>query len=89
MGRWWLLLTSVAVFNNGALCHVDSLAVGGGHVTQDIARGLQTSVAGAERSAETRAAARAMLSFLVVVTVVWAFVKITAHQRQSDSGAAA
>lgn len=41
--------TSVAVFNNGALCHVDSLAVGGGHVTQDIARGLQTSVAGAER----------------------------------------
>lgn len=41
--------TSVAVFNNGALCHVDSLAVGGGHVTQDIARGLQTSVVGAER----------------------------------------
>ncbi|WP_310002238.1 cell division protein FtsA [Caulobacter segnis] len=41
--------TSVAVFNNGALCHVDSLAVGGGHVTQDIARGLQTSVIGAER----------------------------------------
>jgi cell division protein FtsA len=41
--------TSVAVFNNGALCHVDSLPVGGGHVTQDLARGLSTSQAGAER----------------------------------------
>ena len=41
--------TSVAVFANGALAHVDSLAVGGGHVTADIARGLSTSIAGAER----------------------------------------
>lgn len=41
--------TSVAVFNNGALCHVDSLPVGGGHVTQDIARGFSTSWVGAER----------------------------------------
>ena len=41
--------TSVAVFANGSLVHVDSLAVGGGHVTADIARGLSTSVAGAER----------------------------------------
>ena len=41
--------TSVAVFSNGALVHVDSLAVGGGHVTADIARGLSTSMAGAER----------------------------------------
>jgi cell division protein FtsA len=41
--------TSVAVFSNGALVHVDSLAVGGGHVTADIARGLSTSIAGAER----------------------------------------
>ncbi|HEX4181180.1 MAG TPA: cell division protein FtsA [Caulobacteraceae bacterium] len=41
--------TSVAVFANGALIHVDSLAVGGAHVTADIARGLSTSIAGAER----------------------------------------
>jgi cell division protein FtsA len=41
--------TSVAVFANGSLVHVDSLAVGGGHVTADIARGLSTSIAGAER----------------------------------------
>jgi cell division protein FtsA len=41
--------TSVAVFANGSLIHVDSLAVGGGHVTADIARGLSTSIAGAER----------------------------------------
>ncbi len=41
--------TSVAVFSGGALVHVDSLAVGGQHVTQDIARGLSTSTAGAER----------------------------------------
>ncbi|MBV9509257.1 MAG: cell division protein FtsA [Caulobacteraceae bacterium] len=41
--------TSVAVFANGSLAHVDSLAVGGGHVTADIARGLSTSIAGAER----------------------------------------
>jgi cell division protein FtsA len=41
--------TSVAVFAQGSLVHVDSLAVGGGHVTNDIARGLSTSIAGAER----------------------------------------
>jgi cell division protein FtsA len=41
--------TSVSVFAGGSLVHVDSLAVGGGHVTADIARGLSTSVAGAER----------------------------------------
>jgi cell division protein FtsA len=41
--------TSVSVFSGGALVHVDSLAVGGHHVTQDIARGLSTSMAGAER----------------------------------------
>jgi cell division protein FtsA len=41
--------TSVAVFAGGALVHVDSLAVGGAHVTSDIARGLSTSIAGAER----------------------------------------
>jgi cell division protein FtsA len=41
--------TSVAVYSGGALVHVDSLAVGGAHVTQDVARGLSTSTAGAER----------------------------------------
>jgi cell division protein FtsA len=41
--------TSVAVYSGGALIHVDSLAVGGNHVTQDIARGLSTSMVGAER----------------------------------------
>jgi cell division protein FtsA len=41
--------TSVAVFAGGSLVHVDSLTVGGGHVTADIARGLSTTTAGAER----------------------------------------
>ena len=41
--------TSVAVFSGGSLTHVDSLAVGGGHVTADVARGLSTSIVGAER----------------------------------------
>jgi len=37
------------VFGDGSLLHVDSLAVGGSHVTADIARGLSTTIAGAER----------------------------------------
>ncbi|MGZ8363448.1 MAG: cell division protein FtsA, partial [Caulobacteraceae bacterium] len=41
--------TSLAVFSGGSLLHVDSLPVGGGHVTADIARGLSTTIAGAER----------------------------------------
>jgi cell division protein FtsA len=41
--------TSVAVFGGGSLLHVDSLNVGGAHVTSDIARGLSTTLAGAER----------------------------------------
>ncbi len=41
--------TSVAVFSGGSLVHVDSLAVGGAHVTQDVARGLSTTIIGAER----------------------------------------
>jgi len=41
--------TSAAVFSGGSLLHVDSLAVGGHHVTADIARGLTTTIAGAER----------------------------------------
>jgi len=41
--------TSAAVFANGSLVHVDSLPVGGQHVTADLARGLSTTIAGAER----------------------------------------
>ncbi|MCX7588274.1 cell division protein FtsA, partial [Phenylobacterium sp. 58.2.17] len=41
--------TSAAVFSGGSLIHVETLPVGGSHVTADIARGLSTSVAGAER----------------------------------------
>ena len=41
--------TSLAVYAGGSLTHVDCLAVGGSHVTQDVARGLSTSLAGAER----------------------------------------
>jgi cell division protein FtsA len=41
--------TSLAVYSGSSLTHVDSLAVGGCHVTQDVARGLSTSIAGAER----------------------------------------
>jgi cell division protein FtsA len=41
--------TSVAVVSGGSLIHVDSLPVGGAHVTADVARGLSTSIAGAER----------------------------------------
>lgn len=41
--------TSAAVFAAGSLVHVETVPVGGHHVTQDIARGLSTSIAGAER----------------------------------------
>jgi cell division protein FtsA len=41
--------TSAAVWGGGSLLHVESLNVGGEHVTSDIARGLSTSKAGAER----------------------------------------
>lgn len=41
--------TSTSVFSNGHLVHTDVIAVGGHHVTMDIARGLSTRVAAAER----------------------------------------
>jgi cell division protein FtsA len=41
--------TSVGVFAGGHLAHADALAVGGMHVTMDIARGLTTRFACAER----------------------------------------
>ncbi len=42
-------VTSAAVWGGRSLLHVESLSVGGDHVTADIARGLSTSRAGAER----------------------------------------
>ena len=41
--------TGIAVFFDGSLVHVDSVPVGGCHVTNDIARGLSTPTAHAER----------------------------------------
>jgi cell division protein FtsA len=41
--------TTVAVFYDGEVIHTDSIAVGGQHVTSDIARGLSTPMAHAER----------------------------------------
>ena len=41
--------TSWAVFSGGRIDHVDAIAVGGHHVTMDIARGLTTRVSVAER----------------------------------------
>lgn len=41
--------TSAAVWGGRSLLHIESLNVGGDHVTSDIARGLSTSKVGAER----------------------------------------
>jgi cell division protein FtsA len=41
--------TTVAVFAGGRCVHVDGLALGGHHVTMDIARGLSTPIDHAER----------------------------------------
>lgn len=41
--------TGISVFEGGHLVHVDAFAVGGHHVTMDIARGLSTRIAAAER----------------------------------------
>ena len=41
--------TSMAIFFEGALVHVDSIPIGGGHITNDIARGLSTPSQNAER----------------------------------------
>jgi len=41
--------TTIGVFFDGNLIHADYVPVGGGHVTNDIARGLSTPVAHAER----------------------------------------
>ena len=41
--------TSVGVFAGGRLTHIDAVAVGGNHITMDIARGLNVTLADAER----------------------------------------
>lgn len=41
--------TTIAVFNRGHLVHVDAIAIGGHHITTDIARGLSTRIEEAER----------------------------------------
>ncbi len=41
--------TTLAVFFDGELIHVDGIAIGGSHVTNDIARGLSTPLHHAER----------------------------------------
>lgn len=41
--------TTVAVVVNGHCVHVDGIAVGGQHITNDVARGLSTRLADAER----------------------------------------
>ncbi len=41
--------TSAAVWGGRSLLHIESVSVGGDHVTADIARGMTTSRAGAER----------------------------------------
>ncbi len=41
--------TTTGVFEGGHLTHVDTIAVGGNHVTMDVARGLTIRVADAER----------------------------------------
>lgn len=41
--------TSISVFFDGELVHIDLLPIGGAHVTNDIARGLSTPIVQAER----------------------------------------
>ena len=41
--------TSIAIFYDGAMVHTDVVAIGGNHVTNDLARGLSTPTIHAER----------------------------------------
>ncbi|WP_316860109.1 cell division protein FtsA [uncultured Cohaesibacter sp.] len=41
--------TSISIFTNGQFVHSDAIAMGGHHVTMDLARGLSTRLADAER----------------------------------------
>ena len=41
--------TTLSIFHNGEFVHADAIAIGGQHVTLDVARGLSTNLADAER----------------------------------------
>jgi cell division protein FtsA len=41
--------TGLAIFHSGHLLHAETIGIGGQHITNDIARGLSTSIAHAER----------------------------------------
>jgi len=41
--------TTIAVFSGGRFVHADGFALGGAHITMDLARGLNTRIADAER----------------------------------------
>jgi cell division protein FtsA len=41
--------TTLSVFHDGEFVHTDAIAIGGQHVTLDVARGLSTNLADAER----------------------------------------
>jgi len=41
--------TTLSIFHGGEFIHADAIAIGGNHVTLDIARGLSTNLADAER----------------------------------------
>lgn len=47
-------VTKIGIFRDGHLIHVDSVPIGGAHVTNDIARILATSIDAAERLKTTR-----------------------------------
>ncbi|MQP67118.1 cell division protein FtsA [Niveispirillum sp. SYP-B3756] len=54
--------TSIAVFNDGKMVWCDSIPLGGVHVTNDIARGLTTTVVDAERLKTLHGSAAAAVS---------------------------
>ncbi|MEE2934147.1 MAG: cell division protein FtsA [Pseudomonadota bacterium] len=54
--------TSLAIFFDGALIHVDSIPLGGWHITSDIARGLSTPINQAERIKTLYGSCEGMLS---------------------------
>ena len=54
--------TSVGVFSDGSLCHATVLPVGGNHVTNDVAVGLRTPIAEAEKLKIRHGCARASMA---------------------------
>jgi cell division protein FtsA len=54
--------TSIAVFAGGHLVHVDAIAIGGQHITNDIARGLSIRLEDAERLKTMHGSAIALAS---------------------------